>query len=150
MEDGLFVEASALLLAALDGVEVLGHHQEQVVRQHLRAHPVLAQVTWYRWCWITMVVGFIKLNIKEKCINTPSMTRLVILFMQHTLVDGDDVSAAVGPLAGAALGDARELVPVRPAALARLELVEHQEHHNVAANSATRNVVCAICIIKPQ
>ena len=58
VENGLLVEASALLLAALDGVEVLRHYQEQVVRQHLRAHPVLAQVTWSRQCWITMVVGW--------------------------------------------------------------------------------------------
>ena len=58
VEYGLFVEASALLLAALDGVEVLRHHQEQVVRQDLRANPVLAQVTWSRQCWITTGCGF--------------------------------------------------------------------------------------------
>ena len=48
MQDGLWVEAAALLLAALRGVEVLSHDEEQVVRQHLRAHPLIAEVTWLR------------------------------------------------------------------------------------------------------
>ena len=52
------------------------------------------------------------------------------------MVNRDDVAAAVGALAGGALGDARELVAVRSSALAGLELVEHEEDDDVAADPA--------------
>ena len=50
------------------------------------------------------------------------------------MVNGDDVTASRGALADAALCDARKLVPVRSSLHAVLELVEHEEDDDVAAD----------------
>ena len=85
-----------------------------------------------------MTIGYCVIIIREnsekivlKWITLPGVSH-----QQYTctLVNRDDVTAAVGALAGAALGYARKLVPVRSSARAGGELVEHEEDDDVAAD----------------